>query len=112
MKNTHIKNLLSVVPDTIRLEVYKEALANVEKGYGLCLLLPTKLWDIHYLDDGPDGLDWDFDDTKIAFPELTVEVINTIQRRRASEDIISTREKYLKLWIEQLEQTLNKNKNL
>jgi len=62
-----------------RLEIYKDALDiyqnNPKKleglGSGLCLLLPSLLWNLSsYMDDDPQRKSWDYDDTVILFPEL------------------------------------------
>ena len=103
MKNTHIKNLRQEIPADIRLQVYKELLESERYEYvGLCILLPMTLWGLRdTIDDGPDGEDWDFEDTSIAFPELTKEIISLItakDRKRGEK-----REKYLQQWIKKLE---------
>jgi hypothetical protein len=84
MKNKKITSLLEIVSVDIRISVYKKAIKLIEKqiifasveGYGLCLLLPCILWDLkHYCDLAPNGKDWEYRDTIIAFPELTEEMI-------------------------------------
>ena len=80
MKNTHILNLKQEVPLDIRIKVYKEAIKYLEKVLkggedkyyvGLCILLPCLLWNLNaFFSVAPDNLDWETDDTVIAFPEL------------------------------------------
>lgn len=78
MKNTHIASLKEVVPAKIRIEVYKESLIifkNISKfdrlDGGLCILLPMVLWGLKsFLDTAPNGEDWKWKDTVIAFPEI------------------------------------------
>lgn len=79
MKNEHIlPNTL--VPEDIRLEVYKEALDIIKRGehrycingFFLCFLLPCVLWDLgDYLDDSPSDNTWSFKDTTTLFPEIS-----------------------------------------
>jgi len=91
MINTHILNLQQEVPKEIRLEVYikaKEYLLNPidTKGYGLCMILPVLLWDLdNFLLEAPDGEDWSYRDTHIAFPELTKKVLNTLSLLNSKE---------------------------
>lgn len=68
-----------LVPKKIRLGVYKEALRLIENnehkhdlgGFGLCLLLPSILWNLKsFLNDAPNGEDWNFETTSKMFPEL------------------------------------------
>jgi hypothetical protein len=61
------------VPPEIRLQVYKEALENIEKSFdlGICLMLPMILWGLKsYLDRGPDGKSFNWRDTEKIFPEM------------------------------------------
>lgn len=80
MKNEQIKSLKDVVPKHIRLSVYKQAIKLIEtnqyvsqmSSFGLCLLFPSLLWDLEcFTDFAPSGIDWEYQDTRIAFPELT-----------------------------------------
>lgn len=80
MKNTHILNLKKEVPLDIRIEVYKDAIKYLENALkvdedkyyvGLCILLPCLLWDLDSsFSVAPDSLDWETEDTVIAFPEI------------------------------------------
>lgn len=112
MKNTHIKDLLSEVPKDIRLEVYKEALEYYrDKPHidfvhkeGLCLRLPVILWDLEgYHSFAPNGHDWDFGDTGIAFPELEDRIIDSIMFSNTVRAANDLRIEYLTQWIEDLE---------
>ena len=73
MKNEHIK-VGMIVPEVIRLQVYKEVLSKINNGeeiYGLCLQLPMTLWGLpDFLDDGPDNVYWSYYDTERIFPEM------------------------------------------
>lgn len=111
MKNIHIKSLKEVVPTELRLEVYKKAILCIENNikiagmcsHGLCLLLPCLLWDLkHPSSLTPDNKEWNYQDTSIAFPELTEEVISKIER---SKDRQATRANYLKAFIKKLSKT-------
>lgn len=112
MKNTHIKNLLSEVPKELRLEVYRETLYKFENDslpfHGLCLVLPCVLWGIgNYYDLAPDGSVWDCDDTSTAFPELSMEIIEYINRiYDYSESMNAVRMNFLREWIRELEKTI------
>lgn len=124
MKNIHIKNLLSEVPKEIRLQVYKEALEYYDKelynilynlitppglctgyyGIGICLVLPCILWELHnYLSASPANEVWDYEDTSIAFPELSKEIISEITKASIKGDDIDYRKSLLKKWIKKLE---------
>lgn len=112
MKNTHIKNLLQEVPANIRLEVYKEAIYAIENKTiksmsrvvtGLCLVLPVVLWELENIHSlTPNDTHWKYDDTTIAFPELTEEVVIDISNARLRFDD-SKRIEYLNKWIKELE---------
>lgn len=88
MKNTNILSLKSEVPKEIRIQVYKDAIKILKKGegicgigndLGLCLILPCILWDFEDFEDlTPANQNWYWWDTKIAFPEITKEIIQTI----------------------------------
>lgn len=108
MKNTHIKNLHQIVPENIRLEVYKEVLVIIETepiyvyNHGLCLLLPISLWGLtSYLEEGPNGNKWFFLDTSYAFPELTKNAIKEIVG--SGDNANEVRREYLESWIKNLE---------
>lgn len=108
MINLDIPNLKSPVPKEIRLEVYKKAVRFIEKmgcefPSGLCLLLPTLLWnDANFT---PEGRRWYYKDTDKAFPEMSAdffaEVSTNVSKLRAK-----VRVKYLRMWIKQLESEL------
>jgi hypothetical protein len=80
--NTHITTLRKVIPLDIRLEVYLKAKKFIEtnqREHGLCILFPILLWNLKsFTSDNPIGNDWDYNDTSIAFPELTREIIHNI----------------------------------
>lgn len=114
MKNLHIKNLKEVVPKEIRLQVYKDALSyykseNYERlgkvlGFGLCLSLPVHLWELSGFEElNPEGQKWDYEDTSLAFPELTKSVINKISDIEEGENQTIKRVYYLEQWISNLE---------
>lgn len=101
-----------VVPETIRLEVYKEALDFIEndrEGYGLdkydglCLLLPCIMWDLnHFLSSDPNGYYWCWDETQYAFPEFG-ELIHLITECIDENEEVEARIKVLKTCIKLLE---------
>ena len=113
MKNSNIKNLGKIIPKKIRLQVYIDTLAYInknfrEKGYtnkpesndGLCLLLPAILWGLSdYGQNTPNEEGWSFTDTSIAFPELTEEIIEEII---ASHDSVKYRKELLARFILEL----------
>ena len=89
MKNTHIRNLKSIVPIKERMEVYQEALEMYEENLErirnkksvkfpgratsglLYLSLPCLLWDLkYYTDKCPDGKGWSGCDVETGFPEI------------------------------------------
>lgn len=94
MRNKKIENLLKEVDVKVRLQVYKNTLNFIKGKYeaedwitgdipeytdGLCLLLPVILWNLKkYSDKTPNKKSWDYNDTSIAFPELTNKVIRSI----------------------------------
>lgn len=98
MKNKHIKNLKEVVPAELRLEVYRETLEfiknnpigthnRVDLGAGLCVLVPSILWGLDSaFDCAPDGEDWCFSETRIAFPEISNKVVVRISEGTLSPD--------------------------
>lgn len=107
MKNTHIKNLHQVVPEKIRLSIYKKVLKVLEKtgcyngSVGLCIILPVVLWGLpNSLIECPDGSSWSWRDTGKAFPELTSKVLSDILH---SNDRVETRKVFLRTWIKNLE---------
>lgn len=107
MKNKRIKNLHQVVPENIRLRIYKKVLKDLEKtgicknSVGLCLILPIVLWDLpDSLTECPDGSFWDWRDTRKAFPELTQKVLSDILY---SNNELETRKVFLRTWIKNLE---------
>lgn len=114
MKNEHIKNLKAEVPREIRLEVYKELLERIKKKqtlegdrhqlFQMCIYLPVILWGFGDVrgDTGPDGSYWDYEDTVYAFPELTQDVIDSIENVKLSIRN-AVRAEYLREWIKQLE---------
>jgi hypothetical protein len=118
MKNISIKNLGKVVPKQVRLRVYKSTLAFISKDFkykvftnkpestdGLCMLLPAMLWGLEdYKQSSPSGRNWSYEDTSLAFPELTKEVIQDIN---SSENKVEYRKKVLNKFI----LTLTNNKD-
>lgn len=111
--------LQEIIPAEERLATYKKALEKLEElhkisdSYGLCLLLPKIHFNISIEDDllsdyidEVTGEQMDFDDTTVAFPELTKEIIKAIENSDEYSSITSLnnlRMKYLKQFIEQLE---------
>lgn len=104
----NITTLKKEVPKHIRLEVYKEALERKDwaKNQGLCIKLPKILLNIPehgflaYEIDSESKNYMSFLDSQIAFPELTVEVLNGIGNSAFPERI---RIQYLEQWIKELE---------
>lgn len=94
MENEHIlPNTL--VPEDIRLKVYKEAIDIIKQGelkyclggFDLCLLLPCILWDLDsFLNDTPLGETWWDVDTINQFPEITKLVSTTGSLDRIDAD--------------------------
>lgn len=86
------------LPKEIRFPIYQKAIDALESGrkHGLCILLPMLLWDLeHYLADTPDGSDWNYRDTVIAFPEIAPYITEIVMsnnpdqvRIRALKEII------------------------
>lgn len=110
MKNEHILPG-QIVPENIRLEVYKEALQHVKNeipksriaGFGLCLLLPCVLWDLYYYcDEAPCGETWAYYDTEKTFPEMKG-IIQAVGKTKTDEDLKRTRIQFLTAAIEKLE---------
>jgi hypothetical protein len=110
MKN---KNILprEVVPEKIRLGIYKKALTQVEAGYlshelsgnKLCLLLPCLLWDLEsYLDDITPGVYFNWYDTPKMFPEMKG-IVAEVRGLKDSERTL--------IRIEYLTNAINKLKN-
>lgn len=114
MKNTHIQSLKHVVPPTIRLEIYQELIGIYRKQscpnlyYGFCMAFPILLWGLKsYLDKGPNGIKWSYEDTGIAFPELTADVIKDITViQRSDSTVDKLRIEYLKTWIKELKESI------
>lgn len=110
-KNYIHPSLEIVVPEELRFLIYQEALDYYENEdylidkyncdrdtlpLGLCLLLPCMLWDLkHFLQDAPDGENWDFSDTRIAFPEIK-DFLKVIGKARTREEEVETRISVLK----------------
>jgi hypothetical protein len=108
MKNTDILPG-QLVPEEIRLEIYREALRQLDEplkyeleDYYLCLLLPCILWELEYYLDDPDSGSWEYLQTKKMFPEIQgieIEVLNKEEsalydiRKRYLESAIQTLEK-------------------
>ena len=101
-----------VVPEKIRLEVYKEALDFIEndrekygldKYDGLCLLLPCIMWDLdHFLNSDPNDYYWYWDETADSFPEFG-ELIHLITKCIDEDEEVEARIKVLKSCIKSLE---------
>ena len=95
MKNTHILSLQEEVPIEIRKQVYQEALLicqsnDIRRSYGLCLLLPTLLWDMnHHTDVGPNGKRFKWRDTTTAFPETKNLVAKLLKVNNENDAIIA-----------------------
>jgi hypothetical protein len=116
MKNENIQSLRQIVPIETRLEVYKQAIKAIENNivvsnmdsYGLCVLLPCLLWDLKLCTSvAPDGYDWDYEHTSIAFPELTSNRIQRIGMLMFSiQKQKDLRIHLLKLFVKKLEKRL------
>ena len=101
-----------IVPETIRLEVYKEALDFIEndgekygldKYDGLCLLLPCVMWDLdHYLNNDPNNCCWAYTETIKSFPEFG-ELIHSIIKCVDKNVEVESRIEVLKSCIKILE---------
>jgi hypothetical protein len=110
MKNTNI-HPGQLVQEEIRLEVYKEALKQLDEPeierYGLtrfltCLRLPCILWELQDVDDySPSGHYWYVGDTKKMFPEI--KGIRHEARETVEAECYPIRKRYLESAIQTLE---------
>lgn len=86
LRNQDVQSLRYPVPENIRREVYLLALAyftvKTDMSYsefhsrssGLCLVFPMLLWGHDHIHEcAPDGREWDYSNTPIAFPELDLD---------------------------------------
>ena len=122
MKNTHILDLRQEVPIELRLETYKEALnyliANKNTsdpvyGSGLCLVLPCILWGLTDCDDyAPNGMDWLWQHTPIAFPEIKEWVERAKYIREETSVVRQIRIEALQTIITELENNLTNDKDI
>lgn len=106
MKNEQYQ-LGKPIPDSVRLEVYKEALEKYKEVPcsldGLCLSLPMVLWGLNnYLDRDPKGERWDYTLTPKSFPELTEEWLVNITKTINEKQAVKLRVKFLKQAIKSL----------
>lgn len=112
MKRTHILNLKSPIDPADRLEVYREAYERFldeefHKYYGFCLGLPIVLWGLsNHSEKAPNGINWLYADTTIAFPELTADVLYDLDSTPMSVNREKLRLEYLAEWIQNLEYEL------
>jgi hypothetical protein len=108
MKNTNITSLKKPVPVNIRIEIYEEAISIIKEGrpkysmsdFHLCILFPCILWDLEsFYNPGPsNGEDWEYEDTTIAFPELTEKIISQINSCSNKNDLrIMLLENFIKI---------------
>jgi hypothetical protein len=121
MKNKKCLPNKEVAPKK-RLVVYKKAIEYLKgkqkkleaitclhpEGGGLCLLLPTILWEISFLDNAPNGELWMCEHTNIMFPELKASHIKKITDTYTEpyQKTIELRIKYLTKYVEILEKDL------
>ena len=109
LKNIEYRLNKNLPPKEVKLDVYKEALeyylnlqkgglckydGGVEGGLGLCLILPTLMWNLNsYLEnleiDGETEY-WSYRDTEIAFPEIS-SWVRKIRREFNNSDRITLR---------------------
>lgn len=96
-----------------RLALYKRALEcyltknfpSQLEGAGICMLLPCLYWDLnHFCDKSPDGVDWDYRDTKKWFPEIK-EWLAVYNSYSTKEQGSIQRIDYLKWLIEEMSST-------
>lgn len=85
MKNKQIKPK-EEVPNELRLEVYKQALAEINwktNVDGLCHILPMLLWGFTYPLQAHETLSHSYWNTDKMFPELKVEIpkINRVENK-------------------------------
>lgn len=111
------KSLKVVVPLEIKIQIYENALLFFQSDKkdwdydyhykleqheaGLCILLPCILWNLPDYLSNPKTCNWAYQHTSIAFPELTKDVIDDIEKSD-SEKAVKKRIKYLKEWIKKL----------
>jgi len=104
MKN---ENILpgQIVPEDIRLEVYKEALEKIGTTYGyfgLCLALPMILWGLKsYLEYAPNRDIWDWKDTETMFPEIAG-IREAVDNESNKKEQVTIRIQYLESAIAKL----------
>lgn len=107
-------NMEQELPIPVRLEVYKRTenlIINRDWGkYGisgpwLCLTLPCVLWNLSSVNDkDPNGYSWTCKKTQIAFPELSDEVVKTLDS--ICGDATPKRLEFIREWIQKLENEL------
>ena len=117
MKNKHICGG-DLVPENIRLSVYRKAaeiirekiwLYQLSEPY-LCLLLPCILWELNsFLDKDPNDNIWHDPDTTLMFPELTKDVIRSIESTNTVNEANNLRLEFLKQFIANLTAQNNEN---
>lgn len=104
-------NLEQELPIPVRLEVYKKMktlIINIDwgkyviSGPWLCLTLPCILWNLSSVHDtDPNGYSWSCKDTQIAFPELSDEVLKTLDS--ICGNATPQRLEFIREWIQKLE---------
>ena len=102
------------LPIPVRLEVYKKMeILIIERDWGkygisgpwLCLTLPCVLWDLSSVNNtDPNGYNWSTKDTKIAFPELSDEVLKTLDS--ICGNATPQRLEFIREWIVKLKNQL------
>lgn len=100
MKKYIHPTLKEEVPIDIRRDVYIKAFKRLDEHRGLCVLLPMILWDLEKALDEPlhyisTGEIWDCNDTTTAFPELTNEDVQCIEKEMLLDDKLKRREEIL-----------------
>ena len=117
MKNKHIF-AGDLVPENIRLSVYKKAAVIIREKFWfsqlsepyLCLLLPCILWELNsFLDKDPNDNIWQDSNTPLMFPELTKDVIRSVERTTTKTEANNLRLKFLNQFIANLTTQNNEN---
>lgn len=104
MKNEHIKSK-DEVPTQLRLEIYKEVLANRDwktNEDGLCFLLTMFLWGFSYATEAYNVLNHNYWNTELMFPEL----LDELPKINRAEDKNKVRQNALKRMIKKVEKDL------
>ena len=94
----------TLVPEKLRLKIYKQAYDDIINqtplATGLCVSLPMYLWGLTNVSEyGPNGQDWYTADTLNMFPELADELkcLGIVQGYMNPDDRIAFLERILKI---------------